>query len=140
MRWNIDFNSLVIINNIYFSSFSISLTPLVNLFPQHFLSVFCVFIVFAVKLPIYGAHFWLPMAHVEAPTCGSMILAGVLLKLGGLGLIRFRSLVNLFQLNYYILSYLLFFLSYTTLIDLHLHYFTPPFPFKTHLTYPTQWC
>ena len=98
------------------NTFSIVPISLVNLLPQHSLSVFCVFIVFAVKLPIYGAHFWLPIAHVEAPTCGSIILAGVLLKLGGLGLIRFRSLVNLLQLNSYILSYLLFFLVFSTLV------------------------
>lgn len=55
---------------------------------------FILFGVFAVKLPIYGLHYWLPMAHVEAPTFGSMILAGVLLKLGGVGLIRCYSLID----------------------------------------------
>ena len=44
---------------------------------------------FAIKVPLFPFHTWLPDAHVEAPTAGSVILAGVLLKMGTYGLVRF---------------------------------------------------
>jgi len=50
-------------------------------------------IAFLAKLPIFFVHLWLPKAHVEAPVAGSMILAGVLLKLGGYGLFRVAVLL-----------------------------------------------
>ena len=48
------------------------------------------FLAFAVKVPLFPFHTWLPDAHVEAPTAGSVLLAGVLLKMGTYGLIRFN--------------------------------------------------
>ncbi len=74
------------------------------------------FCCFSVKLPIYGLHFWLPMAHVEAPTFGSIILAGVLLKLGGVGLIRVTLIISLNSLIGFLLSYFMLGLSFVTLI------------------------
>nr|AKR07180.1 NADH dehydrogenase subunit 4 [Nigidionus parryi] len=54
----------------------------------------CMSLVFFVKMPMYFVHLWLPKAHVEAPVSGSMILAGVMLKLGGYGLMRLMTVFS----------------------------------------------
>nr|YP_009630787.1 NADH dehydrogenase subunit 4 [Astictopterus jama]QBS14448.1 NADH dehydrogenase subunit 4 [Astictopterus jama] len=54
---------------------------------------------FLVKMPMYFTHLWLPKAHVEAPISGSMILAGVMLKLGGYGLMRVMVLLQKISLK-----------------------------------------
>lgn len=76
---------------------------------------------FAVKMPMWPVHTWLPDAHVEAPTAGSVILAGVLLKMGGYGFLRFS--LPMFPVASHELAWLIFALSliavvYTSLVAL----------------------
>lgn len=71
---------------------------------------------FAVKLPLYGVHYWLPIAHVEAPTPGRMVLAGILLKLGGLSIIRLSTITSFLCCESILLSYLCFSLVVSSVI------------------------
>ena len=72
------------------------------------------FISFAVKMPMFPVHTWLPDAHVEAPTAGSVILAGVLLKMGGYGLLRFS--IPLFPVGSFVFMDFVFALSIIAII------------------------
>jgi len=60
----------------------------------------CLIFAFLVKMPMFLVHLWLPKAHVEAPTIGSMILAGITLKLGRYALLRLLSITENFTLKF----------------------------------------
>nr|WPS67076.1 NADH dehydrogenase subunit 4 [Hyssopus sp. 1 HHL-2023a] len=100
---------LLIIYYLYFFHLSLHYEFLLNfqiclysgdyLFKEFMESVFYNYMIlaFLVKLPIFMLHMWLPKAHVEAPVSGSMILAGVMLKLGGYG--SYRSMLMMLELS-----------------------------------------
>nr|APF47554.1 NADH dehydrogenase subunit 4 [Hygroplitis sinica] len=67
---------------------------------NNFMFFLMLIIAFLIKMPMYFLHLWLPKAHVEAPICGSMILAGIMLKLGSYGLIRMMIMLKLIFLNF----------------------------------------
>nr|YP_010939060.1 NADH dehydrogenase subunit 4 [Cryptocercus punctulatus]AVN68143.1 NADH dehydrogenase subunit 4 [Cryptocercus punctulatus]WLF00972.1 NADH dehydrogenase subunit 4 [Cryptocercus punctulatus] len=70
-----------------------------NFFYCSILFYFCMVLAFLISMPMFLVHLWLPKAHVEAPVSGSMILAGVLLSLGGYGLLRVFSFLGNFVFN-----------------------------------------
>jgi proton-translocating NADH-quinone oxidoreductase chain M len=81
--------------------------------PQTFLFL-ALFFGFGVKFPIVPFHTWLPDAHVEAPTGGSVLLAGLLLKLGGYGLIRWA--VEVLPNGFHVSQPILFFVAFLSII------------------------
>nr|YP_010878794.1 NADH dehydrogenase subunit 4 [Gnathostoma binucleatum]WHE41117.1 NADH dehydrogenase subunit 4 [Gnathostoma binucleatum] len=65
--------------------------------------VFILSLSFMMKFPVYFLHLWLPKAHVEAPTSASMLLAGLLLKLGTAGFVRIMGCMKFMHVNYWVL-------------------------------------
>jgi len=84
---------IIILMNLY-GSLSINFVYLNTLLFNYNIYMLIIIISFMVKFPMFFFHQWLPKAHVEAPVGGSIILAGILLKLGGYGLIRMLMFIN----------------------------------------------
>nr|QXE46451.1 NADH dehydrogenase subunit 4 [Cephalcia yanqingensis] len=84
---------------IYNKNYSLMYIYMKNFLNMNNLFYFSMILAFLVKMPMYLVHMWLPKAHVEAPISGSMILAGIMLKLGGYGIIRVMNMISM-SLNY----------------------------------------
>nr|ATW72788.1 NADH dehydrogenase subunit 4 [Atta sexdens rubropilosa] len=107
----ISFPLLVYIFNMYMYLMTMKFSLMVMLMSNYeitFWGFLMIYMAFFIKMPIYLFHIWLPKAHVEAPVYGSMVLAGVLLKMGSYGLIRLMEMFYKIGIKY---SYIIFSVS-----------------------------
>nr|ADP01817.1 NADH dehydrogenase subunit 4 [Solenopsis invicta] len=105
----ISFPLLIYIMKIYSLGLSLKfslMSMVMYMYDYSFGGFLMIYMAFYIKMPMYAVHIWLPKAHVEAPVYGSMILAGILLKMGSYGLIRLLEVFTYMSMkfNYLILS------------------------------------
>nr|QOL01006.1 NADH dehydrogenase subunit 4 [Mongolotettix anomopterus] len=97
---------LLVLFKVYTVSNTLYFPLLIDFGSYYFMFYVFMFMAFLIKMPMFLVHLWLPKAHVEAPISGSMILAGVLLKLGGYGIFRVMKIISYLGLkfNYFWIS------------------------------------
>nr|YP_002117518.1 NADH dehydrogenase subunit 4 [Megaulacobothrus chinensis]ABW16882.1 NADH dehydrogenase subunit 4 [Megaulacobothrus chinensis] len=97
---------LLVLFKVYTVSNTLYFPLLIDFGSYYFMFYVFMFMAFLIKMPMFLVHLWLPKAHVEAPISGSMILAGVLLKLGGYGIFRVMKIISYLgmKFNYFWIS------------------------------------